>query len=102
MNAPAQKSRLSQLSAVVAALGLTEEDQRRLSVLIRRLHRGRWPLLRCLAMRQVGGVLYEAAEWRKGCSPRYGLVTWRADGLGLSWQGLATRQAPLTTLRGLR
>lgn len=102
MNAPAQKSRLSRLPTVIGALGLTEEDRRCLSVLIRRLHRGRWPLLRCLAMRQVGGVLYEAVAWHKGCSPRYGLVTWRADGLGLSWQGLATRQAALTALRGLR
>ncbi|PSM31180.1 hypothetical protein BVG81_006690 [Haliangium sp. UPWRP_2] len=100
--APAQKSRPSQLPAVVAALGLAEEDRRRLSVLIRRLHRGRWPLLLPLAMRQVGGVLCEAVLWRKGCSPHFGLVTWRADGPGLSWQGLATRQAALTTLRGLR
>ena len=75
MNAPAQKSRLSQLPAVVAALGLAEEDRRRLSVLIRRLHRGHWPLLRCLAMRQVGGVLYEAVEWRTGSSPRFGVAT---------------------------
>jgi hypothetical protein len=102
MHTPALKSRLSQLSTVVAALRLEQGDRQHLGAMILRLHRGRWPLMRCLAMREVGGVLYEAVRWRRCRAPSCGVVTWRADGLGLSWQPAPTGKAAIAVLRSLR
>jgi hypothetical protein len=52
-------------------------------------------------MREVGGVLYEAVKWRRSGEPSFGVVTWRADGLGLSWHAAATRKAAMAALRSL-
>lgn len=76
----------SKTPRVVATLDLANADQRRLHDLIRRMHTGRWPLFRCLGMRQIDGVLYEAVEWLRMAKPTYGVVTWQMDGLGLSWR----------------
>jgi hypothetical protein len=75
---------------VVAKLNLADEGQRRLHDLIQRFHTGRWPLFRCLGMRQVNGVLYEAVQWLRMAKPSYSVVEWRSDGLGLSWQNAAS------------
>lgn len=86
MNRLVSKSRpRNQTPRIVATLNLADESQRRLHHLIRRLHGGRWPILRCLGMRQVNGVLYEAVEWLRLAKPSFGVVMWCADGLGLSW-----------------
>lgn len=88
MNQINRSTRFSQkqdIHPLVAALDETNEDQRRLRDLIRRFHSGRWPLVRHLGMRQIDGVLYEAVEWLRMAKPTFGVVTWQADGMGLSW-----------------
>lgn len=102
MHSTALKSRLSHLSTVVASLCRAEGERQHLGAMIQRLHRGRWPLMRCLAIREVGGVFYEAVKWRRSGAPCFGIVTWRADGLGLSWQAAATHKAAMAALRSLR
>ncbi len=70
----------------LARLDLQDEEQRRLMrhELVRRMHGGRWPLFRCVGMRQIDGVIYEAVEWLRLESPRFGVVRRQQDGLGLS------------------
>ncbi len=62
MNRTASSTFANQKSAVktVAKLDLTDEAQRRIHELVHRFQSGRWPLFRCLGMRQVSGTLYEA------------------------------------------
>lgn len=83
---------------LVAALDETNEDQRRLRDLIRRFHSGRWPLLRCLWMRQVNGVIYEAVEWLRMAEPSFAVVTWQADGRGLSWDAQSSAESATTVI----
>ena len=77
---------------LVASLNENDADQRRLQALIRRFHSGRWPLFRCLGMRQVNGVIYEAVEWLRMAKPRFAVVTWQTDGLGMSWRDMPSAQ----------
>lgn len=84
---------------IAARLDLADEGQRRLHDLIRRLHGGRWPLLRCLGMRQIDGVLYEAVEWLRMAKPTFSVVMWRADGLGLSWKPIETAEQARSQLK---
>jgi len=80
----------------LARLDLHDEAQRRLHDLIWRMHSGRWPLLRCLGMRQVDGVIHEAVEWLRRPSPHFAVLRWRPDGFGLSWRDApSARAAPL-------
>ena len=83
-------------------LDLHDEAQRRLHDLIWRMHRGRWPLLRCLAMRQMDGVIYEAVEWLRRTSPHFAVVSWRPDGLGLSWHDAPSARAARLELYTMR
>ncbi|MBL9004708.1 MAG: hypothetical protein JNJ46_10695 [Myxococcales bacterium] len=82
----------SKTPRIVATLDLASEDQRRLHDLLHRFHSGRWPLFRCLGMRQINGVLCEAVEWLRVAKPSFGVVTWRSDGLGLSWRDAGSAQ----------
>lgn len=82
-----------------ARLDLTDEGQRRLHDLIERFHTGRWPLFRCLGMRQIDGVLYEAVEWLRMDRPSFGVVTWRSDGLGLRWTDCESVADAIVALR---
>ena len=77
----------------LARLDLQDEEQRRLYELVRRMHGGRWPLFRFLGMRQIDGVIYEAVEWLRLESPRFGVVRWQPDGLGLSWHQARSARA---------
>lgn len=77
---------------ILAKLDLADKGQRRLHDLIRRTHTGRWPMLRSLGMRQIGGVLYEAVEWLRMATPSYGVMRWKPDGLGMSWQTVETEE----------
>lgn len=70
---------------ILAKLDLADEGQRRLHDLIRRTHTGRWPVLRSLGMRQIGGVHYEAVEWLRVATPSYSVMRWQPDGLGMQW-----------------
>lgn len=88
MNQINRSTRFSQkqdIHPLVAALDETNEDQRRLRDLIRRFHSGRWPLFRCLGMRNVNGSLVEAVEWLRTSPLRYSVIYWQSDGLGLRW-----------------
>lgn len=89
----------SKTPRIVAKLDLASEDQRRLHDLIRRMHSGRWPLLRCLGMRQINGVLYEAVGWQRMAQPSFSVVTWRSDGLGLCWRDQPSVAAAMMSLR---
>lgn len=77
---------------LVAALDENDADQQRLRDLIRRFHSGRWPLFRCLGMRQINGIMFEAVEWLRMKSPRFGLVEWHSDGLGMQSQRKGSAQ----------
>ena len=90
------------MPAVVARLDLEDADQHRLHGLIQRMHSGRWPLFRLLGMRQIAGVLYEAVEWLRMAKPQFGLVTWRSDGLGLSWQDADSAEEARAMLKALK
>lgn len=93
---------MSQITTIVAKLDLADEGQRRLHDFIRRMHTGRWPMLRALAMRQgADGRLYEAAEWLRTVE-RYSLIEWRADGNGMQVQPMPSRTAALSALRSAR
>jgi hypothetical protein len=87
MNQINRSTRLPQkqdIHPLLAELDETNEDQRRLRDLIRRFHSGRWPLFRCLGMRNVNRSLVEAVEWLRTSPPRYSIIYWQSDGLGLS------------------
>ena len=84
--------------AVAASLDLSDDAQKRTHELIQRLHTGRWPLFRCLGMRQKDGVIQEAVMWTRH-KPTFGVVTYRRDGLGLSWRDYPNKISALTALR---
>jgi len=88
MNRP-DANRLRTLAAPLAPLAtldLQEAGQRSLHDVIRRLHTGRWPLFRCVAMRQLDGVIYEVAQWCGKHEGGYSLVRCLPDGSGMTWQ----------------
>ncbi len=98
-------SRLSRLVPLpvkaVATRDFTSETAEKIRTIILRFHTGRWPLFRCHALRGVGNVIYELAEWRPyrtdGREPKYSVVTWTLTEIGLSWRDYpsltAARQA---------
>lgn len=92
MNQIARKPHPRRVPSVAAKLDLADADQRRLHDFIQRMHTGRWPMLRCLDMRQIDGQLVEAAEWLRMATPTFVVIWWRPDGLGLSW-----KEAPTAT-----
>ena len=96
MNRLAVISRLP--PAVAASLDLSDDAQRRTHELIQRFHAGRWPLFRCVGMRQKNGVIQEAVMWTRH-KPSFSVVTYRRDGLGLSWRDYPNKIAALTALR---
>lgn len=83
----------------LATLDLQDEKQRALHDLIRRLHTGRWPLFRAIAMRQIDGVIFEVVQWCGKHDSGYSVVRWRPDGAGMSWQDAATKEEAMTMLR---
>lgn len=87
---------------IVAKLDLTDEGHRRLHDLIARMHGGRQPTLRAIAIRQIGNVLHEAVEWLNSATPSFAVVTWRADGRGLSWRDVKSDAAARALLKRLR
>jgi len=90
------------MPAVVARLDLEDADQHRLHGLIQRMHAGRTPLFRCLAMRQIAGAVVEAAEWAQMNKPTYSVIYWRADGLGLSWKDADSADEARAMLKALK
>ena len=82
-----------------ASLDLSDDAQKRIHALIQRFHGGRWPLFRCLSMRQVDGVIHEAVTWSRMHAPEFSVVTYRRDGMGLSWCDYPNKVAALTALR---
>lgn len=91
----------SRLPTVVASLDLSDDAQRRVHTLILRFHSGRWPLFRCLGMRQREGGLYEAAEWLRAGPPTFTIVEYRRDGQGILWSACKNKTAALAALRAL-
>ena len=89
---------------IVAKLDLTDEGHRRLHDLIARMHGagGRPPTFRALAIRQIGNVLHEAVQWLNSAAPSFAVVTWQADGLGLSWKDVASRATAMEALAAIR
>lgn len=103
MNQIANKSQSRPtLPRVVAKLDLADENQRRLHDLIARMHGGRHPTLRALAIRQIGNVLHEAVEWVGRSAPLYSVVTYQPDGFGLSWRDTDSEAAARALLKSLR
>lgn len=84
---------------IAARLDLTNEGQRRLHDLIKRFHTGRWPLFRCLGMRNVNGSLVEAVEWLRTSPPRYSVIYWQNDGFGLYWCAAKGNNSAMHMLR---
>jgi hypothetical protein len=84
--------------SIAVSLDLADDAQRRVHELIQRFHSGRWPLFRCLGMRQVDGVVFEAIQWLRIEPPQFALVRYRPDGHGLSWQRHKSRKAALAAL----
>ncbi len=101
MNRTASPTFTNQKAAVkiVAKLDLTDEAQRRIHELVHRFHSGRWPLFRCLGMRQIGGTLYEAVEWCRMTEPSYSVVEYHRDGYGLSWRDCHTKHEALSAMQ---
>lgn len=103
MNRVASKPQPSHtIPRIVARFDLANEHQRRLHDLLQRFHAGRWPLFRCLGMRQIGGELHEAAEWAQMNKPTFSVICWRSDGLGLSWQDAETAEQARAMLKALK
>lgn len=83
------------MPAVVARLDLEDADQHRLHGLIQRMHSGRWPTLRALAVKQQkDGTIMEAAEWVREKRERFAVVEWSTRGGRLAW-----RCKPMKTAR---
>lgn len=99
MNRLAASPRRRSAPAIAVSLDLSDDAQKRIHELIQRLHTGRWPLFRCLGMRQHGGVIYEAVQWLRFEPGRFAVVEYRQDGRGLSWCRCASKSAAVTTLR---
>lgn len=87
---------------IVAKLDLTDEGHRRLHDLIARMHGGRRPTLRAIAIRQIGDLLHEAVEWLNAATPSFAVVTWQTDGHGLSWRKVKSEAAARALLKAIR
>lgn len=76
----------------------TDDGQKRIQELIQRFHTGRWPLFRCLGIRQHGGVVLEAVEWLRMRPRLFAVVKYHPDGRGLSWKRHKSRKSALAAL----
>lgn len=87
---------------IVATLDLASSSQRFVYDAITRMHTGRWPRFRALAMRQCDGFIHEAAEEvsrRKKRGPRrFLLLRWDLQGRGLFWTRAPSKRAVMTLL----
>lgn len=90
---------------IVAALDLTDENQRYMHDCIERMHSGRNPTLRALAMRQKDGQIIEAVQWfpslRNRLPPRYSIVIWDPAALSISWREMPTLEAAVSAVTGI-
>lgn len=88
---------------IAALLNLTDEKERFIQDRIRHMHTGRWPLWRMLAIRRVGRLLYELAEWcpnrRRQPTVRFSVLCWDLDACGLSWVDCPSLAAARTAFR---
>ena len=75
--------------------------QRELHAFFQRMHTGRWPTLRALAVKQQqNGTIIEAAEWVRERRDRFAVVEWSTrEGL-LAWRykPMRTAKAALSAL----
>lgn len=72
---------------IVAKLDLSDELQRELHGFFQRMHTGRWPTLRTLALRQApDGTLIEAAEWLRQKHSRFAVVEWAVQDGRMTWR----------------
>lgn len=86
--------------AIAAVFDLTDSDELYICDRIRHMHTGRWPLFRAYAMRRVGSIVYEVAEW----NPRHrrrettiSVLTWDLRQRCLRWHDCPTLAAARTT-----
>lgn len=99
MNRLAASSRRRSSPSVAVSLDLADDAQKRVHELIQRFHSGRWPIFRCLGMRQYDGVVYEAVQWLGMEPSRFAVVQYERDGLGLSWQTYESKSSAQSALR---
>jgi hypothetical protein len=91
----------SKTPRIVAKLDLSDDLQRELHAFFQRMHTGRWPTLRALAVRQQkDGTILEAVEWVREKSSRFAVVEWSTHGGVLSWHCLpvSSRKAAMARL----
>lgn len=92
----------SKTPRIVAKLDLADELQRELHAFFQRMHTGRWPALRALAVKQQkDGTIVEAAEWVREKGSRFAVVEWSARDGVLSWRFKAMKTAR-EAINGLR
>ena len=85
----------SKTPRIVAKLDLADDLQRELHAFFQRMHTGRWPTLRALAVKQQqDGTILEAAEWVRERGDRFAVVEWSTHGGRLAW-----RCKPMKTAR---
>lgn len=88
---------------IVVLLRLDNERHRYMLGVIERLHAGRSPLFRAIAMAQDGDTLVEAAEVHPDRGkPLYTVVRWELRGLAVSWCDQPSREAALTIVDEVR
>jgi hypothetical protein len=89
---------------IVARLDLSDELQRELHGFFQRMHTGRWPTLRTLALRQApDGALIEAAEWLRERRDRFAVVEWAVREGRLTWRcrPQPSQRAAVTAMRAI-
>ena len=85
----------SKTPRIVAKLDLADDLQRELHAFFQRMHTGRWPALRALAVKQQkDGTIMEAAEWVREKRERFAVVEWSKRG-GI----LSSRDKPMRTAK---
>jgi hypothetical protein len=84
--------------SIAGSFNLVDGAQQRIHELIQRFHTGRWPLFRCLRLRQIEGIVFEAVQWLRVEPPQFAVVKYHRDGHGLSWQRYTSRKAALAAL----
>jgi len=91
----------SKTPRIVAKLDLADDLQRELHAFFQRMHTGRWPTLRALAVKQQqDGTIIEAAEWVREKRSRFAVVEWSTRNGVLSWHCLpvSSRKAAMARL----
>lgn len=89
---------------IVAKLDLSDELQRELHAFFQRMHTGRWPTLRTLALLQApDGTLIEAAEWLRQAHSRFAVIEWAVCNGRLTWRchPKSSQRAAVTAIRGI-